>query len=100
MTGFPDPALNQLREKLRIRFKACKLQHSIYAHYTLKTVHSTVMRFGNQLDNKSALLEFVEKHKNTDIGFLRVGNMELAGNDWYQRKQKTVTIGTFNLAKK
>lgn len=96
--GFQDDGtLNQIRENLRDNFKETSLQSSIDQRYSIKTAHSTIVRFKNPLSDQSLFLDKMEETKNFDFGTFEVSQLELVANDWYQRQENTVLISTFDL---
>ena len=96
--GFPeDDQLNKLRNELRKRFKNTKLQHSIDSRYTLKTAHLTVIRFKQRLAKPKTFLQEIENLREADFGSCLIRELELVGNDWYQRKEKVRQIQTFKI---
>jgi 2'-5' RNA ligase len=92
-----DDRLNELREKLRTRFRQTNLQQSIDKRYILQTAHSTVVRFRKPLQRKEAFLGLLEQYRETDFGTFSVEEVELVTNDWYLRKEKVKTLGRFRL---
>jgi 2'-5' RNA ligase len=98
--GFPtNESLNDLRDKLRERFKKSTLEQSIDSRYTLSTAHSTVVRFQEKLQNPVEFMHIVEQFRAYDFGSFRVKNIELVYNDWYQRKSKTIHLSDFPIGK-
>ena len=96
--GFSEnDRLNELREKLRARFRQTDLQQSIDKRYILQTAHSTVVRFRKPLQRKEAFLDLLECYRDVDFGTFRVEEVELVTNDWYLRKEKVQTLGRFRL---
>ncbi|MEK6480118.1 mutarotase [Catalinimonas sp. 4WD22] len=97
--GFPvDNILERLREHLREVFKSSELQHSIDSRYRLFTAHSTVIRFREPLLNYTKLIDRLEKYRETDFGLVTANQLELVGNDWYQREAKVSLLKTFQLS--
>ena len=80
--------LNSMREKLRAGFKNSSLQHSIDARYTLKTAHSSIIRFQAPVKHSKRFISLLEKYRNFNFGTLQVSELELVFNDWYQKKQR------------
>lgn len=84
--GFPDgPALNDIRDRLRADFKASALAQSLDARYSIKTAHITVARLRQPLADIPAYLEMIEKYRSVHFCVMRVQQLELVYNDWYQR---------------
>ena len=82
-----DKYLKLLRNNLRNNFLHSYLEHNIDKRYTIKTAHSTVVRFQKKLDKKAEYLHVLEKYRSFDFGRFQVDNLELVVNDWYQRKE-------------
>lgn len=96
--GFPElNALNNIRFKLRETFKQSSLYHTIDQRYFLQTAHITVIRFCRELSNLSAFIQKVQELKDTQFGSCTINELELVGNDWYQRKDKVERIEKFKL---
>ncbi|TDO73647.1 2'-5' RNA ligase [Flavobacterium chryseum] len=96
--GFPtDESLNNLRTKLRENFKASALEQSIDIRYEISTAHSTIMRFQQKFENPEKLLAVTEKFRDYNFGEFTVDKLELVYNDWYQRKENTITLCDFYL---
>lgn len=91
--GFPDnEELNQLRERLRDRFKHSLLEQSIDKRYSIKTAHMTVVRFKEPAKNIERLLKLLEKYRSYEFGIFNVDRYELVHNDWYQRATLTTKL--------
>jgi 2'-5' RNA ligase len=96
--GFTDNnSLDQLRENLRTNFKNSSLQQSIDARYAIQTAHLTVVRFREKIMDKENLLKTLEEYRTFDFGKFKVEEIELVHNDWYQRKQCTTQLHSFDL---
>ncbi|OMQ11747.1 mutarotase [[Flexibacter] sp. ATCC 35103] len=94
--GFPtDESLNNFRDKLRENFKKSDLEQSIDSRYAIAAAHSTVMRFQETLQNPEKLIEITEKFRDYDFGELKVKNLELVYNNWYQREENTIHLADF-----
>lgn len=97
--GFPeDDGLNNLRNQVRRYFQASGLQQSIDQRYSIQTAHSTVVRFRNELTDPARLLKAIERFEHHNIGSFEVDALELVYNDWYQRQENTILLGTYPLA--
>lgn len=96
---FDDQKLNQLRAKLRSVFGQSTLQHSIDQRYALQTAHMTVLRFTQQPANPGLFLQKIKALTSVDFGSCLINELELVGNDWYQRQQNTVLLSRFDLNK-
>ena len=94
---FDDQQLNQLRDQLRSAFGQSTLQHSIDQRYAIQTAHMTVLRFSQQPANPELFLQKIKALAAVDFGTCLIEELELVGNDWYQRQQNTVLLGKFSL---
>ena len=98
VNGYPeDDTLEILRNSLREHFKQTDLTQSLDKRYTIKTAHSTILRFQNRLQYPDELIEFIEKHRDTEFGTFHVKNIALVFNDWYQKTENTKLLKTFIL---
>ncbi|UXP33842.1 mutarotase [Reichenbachiella agarivorans] len=96
--GYPQSAdLDRLRDGLRERFRKSDLMHSIDTRYAIRTAHSTVMRYQEDLVDQKAYMKFLSHHKNIDFGTAHINQFELVINDWYHRSDKTEIMRTFSL---
>lgn len=95
---FDDQELNLLREKLRQAFQNSALQHSIDQRYTIQTAHMTVLRFSQQPAQPELFLRKIKALTSVDFGSCVIEELELVGNDWYQRQQNTVLLKRFHLS--
>lgn len=93
--GFLTETLNEIRDDLRLAFKNSDLQQSIDKRYAIQTAHSTIVRFRKPLQNKTALVNLVEKYRDFDFGTFDVKQIELVYNDWYQRERFVKKLHTF-----
>lgn len=94
--GFPsNNQLNEIRNKIRTKFKHSELQQSLDQRYLLKTAHSTILRFKAPLQNKRLFLDELLKHRETALGTFEVKNIDLVYGDWYQRKSRVKHLHTF-----
>ena len=98
LKGFmKNNSLNAIRDNLRIHFKNSSLEQSLDKRYTIQTAHTTVVRFCNPLNNKTAFLTAVESYKNYNFGTFKVDNLELVYNDWYQKEEHVKTLFNFSI---
>ena len=97
--GYPENhALAQLRDRLRMAFRASGLRHSMDKRYTLTTAHMTAVRFTGKTVSEPAFVEHLIALKDTDFGQCRIQNLELVGNDWYQRQRNTRLVASWGLS--
>jgi 2'-5' RNA ligase len=95
--GFYGEILNTMRNNLRINFQKSHLEQNIDKRYSIKTGHSTVVRFQNKLEQENKYLEALEKYKDFDFGEFEVNQVELVFNDWYQRKEHVRALNYFDI---
>ncbi len=96
--GFPEnDQLNSLRNDLREIFMQSNLQQSIDARYSIRTAHSTVVRFRKQLVHPTEYVNVIEEFRNKPFGEFEVKHAELVYNDWYQRVEKTRFLTGFQI---
>jgi len=95
--GFYGEILNTLRNNLRINFQRSHLEQTIDKRYSIKTGHSTVVRFQNKLEQENNYLEALQKYKDFDFGEFEVNRVELVFNDWYQRKEHVRLLSYFDI---
>lgn len=96
--GFPiGDCLQGLRDRVRITFRNSTLLQSMDVRYSIVTAHSTVVRFRELPVNSEAFNKALEKYRNYNFGTFKVGEVELVGNDWYQRKEKVKQLEKFRL---
>lgn len=95
-----DDGLQNLREKTRKLFRESGLQQSIDQRYSIQTVHSTVIRFRNNLSSTTSLLQHIAKYRQYFIGEFEANTVELVYNDWYQRTANTMLLEKYILANK
>jgi 2'-5' RNA ligase len=95
--GFYGEILNTLRNNLRVNFQKSNLEQTIDKRYSIKTGHSTVVRFQNKLEQKSNYLDVLEKYKDFDFGEFDVNRVKLVFNDWYQRKEHVKNLNYFDI---
>lgn len=96
--GFPlDEGLGELRQQLRVAFRASGLPQSIDQRYSLQTAHSTLVRFRAPLRQPARLVAWLRRHERGPIGEVELASVELVFNDWYQRAAHTVLLGRYPL---
>lgn len=94
---FADNQLNKLRQQLRLAFQQSALQHSIDQRYSLQTAHMTVVRFQQQPSKPEPFFNSIKALRQQDFGSCLIEELELVGNDWYQRQENTVLIKRLTL---
>lgn len=98
--GFPKGnQLTVLRDELRKAFKESGLQHSIDKRYTLQTSHMTVVRFREPFKHPGKFINKITRLRDRHFGSCMIDQVELVGNDWYQKKEKVKSLATFPLIK-
>lgn len=96
--GFLDSInLNDIRNNLRVNFNGTSLEQSLDKRYTIKTAHSTVVRYRQKVRNLEGFIESLNKYRNFDFGSFHVDTLELVGNDWYQKAEKVKLLEKFKL---
>jgi 2'-5' RNA ligase len=93
--GFYKDAFQKIRED--IRREAQKQGVSLNEDYERKTAHSTIIRFRKKLRSPKDFVNQIEKHRNTDLGTVRIDKVLLVLTDWYNRKEKKTIIATYQL---
>ena len=91
--GFPlDEGLGELRQQLRVAFRAAGLPQSIDQRYRLQTAHATIVRFRAPLRDPAGLVALLRRYEQVPIGDFELAGTELVFNDWYQRATHTVLL--------
>lgn len=98
LQGFMDnDVLNDIRAKLRVAFKNSELEQSLDQRYSLKTAHSTIVRFKNEFNQKDNFLKIIKKYADHDFGSFTTNDIEFVHNDWYHRKERVKKLYEFEL---
>ena len=98
LQGFlTNDSLNIIRNNLRTHFKNTKLEQSIDKRYAIQTVHSTIIRFKEQLSDKSAFLKLIDSYKDYNFGSFKPNQLELVYNDWYQKEALVKKLALFTI---
>ncbi len=92
-----DESLSNLREGIRQEFSNNQLEHSMDTRYTIKTAHSSVIRYRKPPVDPAKLIAFLRLNKDRYFGEVKITELELVFNDWYQRKENTEVLARFNL---
>lgn len=96
--GFPEGnKLKEMRDKLRRKFRASSLEHSIDSRYEINTAHLTIMRFTRSLSDVPKFIQLLEKHRAFDFGTMQIDLLHLVFNDWFQRSKNVQKLATFEL---
>jgi 2'-5' RNA ligase len=95
--GFPNPALNDLRETLRTKLKSIGLGDNLDVRYKLTAAHVTIMRFASHPANLPALQEFLMRNRQHDFGRATIRQIEFVHNDYYLSPDKTRTLAEYPL---
>ena len=96
--GYPaDGTLDQIRNNIRELFKNSNLEHSIDKRYQIQTAHLTVIRLIQSIADENSFFHKLIDLKERDFGECLINELELVGNDWYQRKEKVQLIGKIPL---
>ncbi|HEX8478591.1 MAG TPA: 2'-5' RNA ligase family protein [Telluria sp.] len=82
--GFPcGPALETLRDRLRIQLRDAGLDGSLDQRYRLITAHSTLFRFVTPLHDPQHFAAQLASLRHEPLGCMHVDEVELVVNDWY-----------------
>jgi len=82
--GYPRrPALETLRERLRIQLRDRGLHASLDQRYRLITAHATLFRFVAPLQDAKGFAALLASVRDEPLGSMRVNEVELVINDWY-----------------
>lgn len=92
-----DDSLDNLRNSIRQEFSKNTLEHTMDTRYTIKTAHSSVIRYRKPVINPSRLINFLESNKDRYFGDCKITELELVFNDWYQRKLNTRVLSRYAL---
>lgn len=95
--GFANHYLDELRNKLRANYRKSALEQSMDKRYSIRTAHSTVVRFKNTLKRKEDWLKTLKEYEQFYFGTCTPETIELVYNDWYQRTEKTKLLHKFKL---
>lgn len=96
--GFPNgDELNNLRNKLRVNFKNSGLEESIDKRYSIFAAHITVARFSHRIKEAGKLINIIEENSNRYFGKMKVEEIELVYNDWYQREEQVKQLHKFSI---
>ncbi|MEX2477867.1 MAG: hypothetical protein WD357_05490 [Gracilimonas sp.] len=91
--GYPENnSLAELRNSLRTSFKQTSLYHTIDKRYILKTAHVTALRFRTKVSDQKNFVKKLRSLEDTLFGADPIQELELVGNDWYQRRQRVTLI--------
>lgn len=97
--GFPeDNLLNEMRDNLRREFNQSALRHSIDKRYPLQTAHMTAIRFRQPPNHPEKFIEKLTTYREQDFGSCIIDELELVGNDWYQREVNLEMIRRLEIA--
>ena len=98
LQGFlTNDSLNIIRNNLRTHFKNTNLEQSIDKRYAIQTAHSTIIRFKEQLSDKSAFLKLIDSYKDYNFGSFKPNQLELVYNDWYQKEALVKKLALFTI---
>lgn len=92
-----DRTLKIVRNELREKLRALVTDPESIERYPLKTIHLTAVRYKKQLQNKSAVVDLLEKYKDFRFGFFTVQRLLWVKMDWYLTPGKTEILGEFML---
>ncbi|MEO9965095.1 MAG: 2'-5' RNA ligase family protein [Reichenbachiella sp.] len=96
--GFSDKnELNSLRDRLRTAFRSSHLENTIDKRYKINTAHLTVMRFRKPMTNPQKVLNLLNIMRGDSFGKMKIHDLHLVSNDWYQSAKKVNELNTFKL---
>lgn len=96
--GFPcGPALETLRERLRVQLHDRGLHASLDQRYRLVTAHTTLFRFVAPLQGAQSFAALLASVRDEPLGFMRVDEVELVINDWYMSTNSVEHLAIFRL---
>lgn len=99
LRGYPEnDCLEELRNRLRGRFKESTLPSSVDFRYSLKTAHVTIMRFTDPQRDIAEFTHFIKETQNRPFGNQTIDQVELVANDWCHKKENTRLVRTFSLS--
>ena len=93
-----EQCLAVIRDQLQNKLNENKLEHAICGGYSVQTAHSTVVRFGKEIQHRQAFLELLEKYRDFDFGCFQVSELELVHNDWFHRDKYVKLLAAISLA--
>jgi len=92
-----DNSLNNFRNNLRENFRNSDLEQTIDKRYSIKTAHSTVVRFRKELAKKEQFIKAMNNYRSFDFGTFTVNSLELVYNNWYHRKEDVKQLYSFEI---
>jgi 2'-5' RNA ligase len=96
--GFPHgPALETLRERLRVQLRARGLHTSLDQRYRLITAHATLFRFVTPLQDAQGFSTLLASTRNEPFGSMHVNEVELVINDWYMSSNSVERVAIIPL---
>jgi len=96
--GFPrGPALETLRERLRVQLRDRGLDASLDQRYRLITAHTTLFRFVAPLQGAQRFTALLASMRDEPLGCMRVDQVELVINDWYMSSNSMEPVATIPL---
>lgn len=96
--GFPvDSTLDILRDRLRKNFKASGLRSSIDSRYKITTAHVSAVRFYTPIKDIDNLKNLFQKYRNYSFGTVKLTNIELVFNNWYQNLSITEKLANYSI---
>lgn len=96
--GFPrGPALETLRERLRVELHHQGLGASLDQRYRLVTAHTTLFRFVSPLQEAQRFTALLESLRHEPLGRMAVNEVELVKNDWYMSSSSVKRVALIPL---
>ena len=90
-----EGGLNALRADLRCALREEGLP--LEERYETCSCHVTAVRFARPLSDPAALLNWVERHADTDFGTFLAAQLEVSYHNWYDSRKQAlaqITLGT------
>lgn len=95
LQGYPAPALQLLRERVRAGLLAAGLP--VKERYLSVSAHVTAVRFPQVPAQPAALADYVQARRELPVGRQRVAELLLVWNDWYNRQQHRQVLTRYQL---
>jgi LuxR family glucitol operon transcriptional activator len=89
--------LNEIRDALRSRLKACGLGDTLDPRYKTTTAHAVIARFIRRPDNSENALQQLEELSEVDLGVTRVDTIYFVYNDWVMSHDRIEPLHTYRL---
>lgn len=91
------PALETLRERLRVELRDRGLDASLDQRYRLTTAHATLLRFVAPLQDARRFTALMASMRGEPLGHMHVEQVELVINDWYMSSDSVERVAMIPL---